>query len=89
MDNTSFGVIDLSEALHISQRQLTRKVRRSTGFSPLQFIREARLQEARRMLEHREKETVTEVIRAVGFRKKDYFSRVYQERFGKLPSAYK
>ena len=87
--NTHFGVIDMAEVLLVSQRQLTRKVRRSTGLSPLQFIREVRLQEARRILENREKETVTEVMYAVDFSSKSYFSQSYQRRFGKLPSAYK
>ena len=88
LGNANFNVIDLAEALTVSQRQLTRKVRSTTGLSPLQFIREVRLQEARRMLENKEKETVAEVMYAIGIQTGGHFSEIYHKRFGKKPSSY-
>lgn len=88
LSNVHFGVIDLAEGLTVSQRTLTRKIRSATGLSPLQFIREVRLQEARSMFENRSKETVSEVMYAVGFQAGGHFSKLYQDRFGKMPSKY-
>ena len=78
----------MAEDLNLSQRQLSRKIKTATGLSPLQFIREIRLQKARTLLEDQTTETVAEVMYAVGFSKSDYFARLYRKRFGKLPSSY-
>ncbi|MEM9686408.1 MAG: response regulator, partial [Bacteroidota bacterium] len=88
LSDHQYSVMDMAEALNMSQRQLSRKIRAATGLSPLQFIREIRLQKARMLLEGKEKETVAEVMYAVGFQKSDYFARVYRKRFGRLPSTY-
>lgn len=86
--NAALGVIDLAEHLLVSQRTLTRKIRSTTGLSPLQFIREIRLQAARAMLENTTHETVSEIRLAVGISDGSYFAKIYHERFGKMPSEY-
>ena len=86
ISNYNYSVLDLAEELKLSERQLFRKVKSATGMSPLQYIREIRLQKARMLLEGNNTETISEVMFAVGFRKSDYFARLYRERFGKLPS---
>lgn len=88
MSNPQYAVTDLAEDLNLSQRQVFRKIKAVTGLSPVQFIREIRLQKARSLLESKTTETVAEVMYEVGFRRSDYFARVYRKRFGKLPSAY-
>lgn len=88
LSDTTYGVSDLASTLHLSTRQLHRKLKSSTGMSPLQFIKEIRLQQARTLLENGASETVAEVMYAVGFQKSNYFAKVYKERFGKLPSSY-
>jgi len=80
--------LDLAEEMGISERQLFRKLKSATGMSPLHYIREIRLQKARKLLELNKTETISEVMHAVGFRKSDYFAKLYRERFGKLPSHY-
>lgn len=87
ISNPNYGVFQMAQELNISQRQLFRKVKAITGLSPLQFIREIRLQKARLLLENKGKETIAEIMYAVGFQKSDYFARIYRERFGLLPSA--
>ena len=88
ISNTNFGIIDMAEALNVSQRQLTRKMNRTTGLSPLNFIREVKLQRARAFLENKEKQSVAEVMYAVGIQSTGYFAKIYAERFGKRPSEY-
>ena len=86
--NHNYTVTDMAGDLNLSQRQLFRKIKAATGLSPLQFIREIRLQKARTLLESKTTETVAEVMYEVGFQRSDYFARVYRKRFGKLPSTY-
>ncbi len=86
LSNSDFKVGDLAKALNYSQRQLERIIKKLTGLSPLNFIKEIRLQQARQLLESRQFSTVAEVGYEVGFADPGYFSKVYQKRFGKRPS---
>lgn len=88
LNNSQLGVLNLSEVVSISERQLTRLVKKSIGLTPANLIREIRLAEARQLLEGRLYRSVSEVSRVVGFEKPSYFSKVYFERFGKKPSTY-
>jgi signal transduction histidine kinase/DNA-binding response OmpR family regulator/ligand-binding sensor domain-containing protein len=76
----------LADALNLSERQLYRRVKESTGLSPNQYIQEIRLQTARTWLEAGRFSSVKEVSHAVGFGQTEYFSRLFQQRFGKNPS---
>jgi AraC-like DNA-binding protein len=67
---------------------MSRKIKTLTGLTPNKYIREIKLQHARTLLESKKYVTVSEVSQAVGFSKTEYFSQLYKERFGKLPSAY-
>jgi YesN/AraC family two-component response regulator len=88
IDNPQFTLLQLSQMLFISERQMSRKIKTLTGLTPNKYIREIKLQHARTLLESRKYVTVSEVSQAVGFSKTEYFSQLYKERFGKLPSAY-
>lgn len=86
--NANFSVADLAFALSLSERQVYREIKAVTGMTPLKFIRELRLQHARQLLENKTLRTASEVMHAVGFQRQDYFSRMYKERFGRLPVSY-
>ena len=88
LDNPQLSVRSLAEKLVISEIQLARKLKNYTGLTPIKFIRELRLQQARELLEGQKKETIAEVMYAVGFRQAGYFAKNYAARFGKLPSEY-
>lgn len=86
LSNTKYRVGDLAKEMHYSQRQLERIIKKLTGLSPVNFIKEIRLQKARQLLENRQFTNVSEVGFEVGFMDSGYFSKVYQKRFGKRPS---
>lgn len=86
--NRNFGVLDLSSSVALSDRQLTRVVKKSIGMTPANLIREVKLQKAKSYLETKTYRTVSETCYAVGFEKPGYFSTVYFERYGKKPSSY-
>jgi signal transduction histidine kinase/DNA-binding response OmpR family regulator/ligand-binding sensor domain-containing protein len=88
IDNRNFGVLDLSHAAALSDRQLTRVVKKSTGFTPAVLIREVKLSKAKNYLEEKRFRSVAEVCYAIGFEKPSHFSKIYFERYGKRPSDY-
>ena len=71
-----------------SGRSIFRAFKQSRGYSPLEFIKHVRLQQARRMIEHAdEATTVSDIAIASGFGDHGRFSSAYRQRFGELPSA--
>lgn len=88
IDNKNFGVLNLSEKASLSDRQLTRVVRKASGLTPAGLIREVKLNKAKHYLESKTYRSVSEVAYAVGFEKPAHFSKIYFERFGKKPSEY-
>ena len=88
IQNTQLTQTQLAESLFLSERQFRRKIKKITGLTPNKYIREIKLQHARALLEDHTYLTVSEVGYAIGFGKPEYFSKLYKERFGKLPSEY-
>lgn len=86
IDNPELRVDGLAEALSQTPRNLSRMLRKLTGMTPVQFVLELRLLRARRLLELKTYTTVSEVQHAVGIESASYFSRKFQERFGKRPN---
>lgn len=82
----SAGIV--ASKLHLSNRQLLRKIRSATGLSTQLYLQECKLQLAHRYLEQGQYSSITEVARSCGFSTPTYFSKVFQERFGKVPSDY-
>ncbi len=78
----------LSSELFTSRTQLFRRVKQLTGLTLTQYIREVRMQQARRLLETRSCTTVKAAAFAVGYKKVDSFSQNFKAHFGKLPSSY-
>jgi signal transduction histidine kinase/DNA-binding response OmpR family regulator len=89
LKHPDFTIQMLAEQLNVSKRNLYYKIEAYTGMTPNQFLTEIRLLEARKLLENRVYETVAEVCYAVGFTTTRYFSKLFNERFGKFPSDYK
>ncbi|MEM7380379.1 MAG: ATP-binding protein, partial [Bacteroidota bacterium] len=86
--DATFNVERLTELLFMSRRQLQRRIKELTGLSPRQYIQEARMLEARQLLENRRKSSIKAVSFSVGIRDIKYFSQQFKKRFGKLPSSY-
>ena len=86
--NIELNVNYLTHHLNISSRQLLRRLKALTGLTTNQYIQEIKLQFARKLLEGQIFHTVSEVAYASGFNTPKYFSRVYEERFGKRPILY-
>lgn len=86
IDNPNYKITDLAHDATISQRQLERNLKKLTGFAPVEFVREIRLQKAYQLLESRQFATIADVRYAVGMENASYFTKKFKERFGKKPS---
>lgn len=85
IDDSEFDIDKLVNELGTSRTQLHRKMTALTGASASTFIRNIRLDKAREMLLTGHY-TITQVLYSVGFNSPSYFSKMYKERFGILPS---
>ncbi len=85
LDNPDFDVTQLYKALGVSRIQLYRKLKALTDHSPAQIIQNIRLQYARRLLTSTDLR-VGEVADRTGFKDHSYFTKLYKEKFGELPS---
>jgi AraC-like DNA-binding protein len=78
----------LASASGVARRTLQTQFRRFIGASPLQFLRETRLAEARRQFVRAESTTtVTSAAIACGFTHLGRFPAWYRERYGESPST--
>lgn len=86
--NTILSVEQLAESVHLSTRQLSRKVKICTGMPPGKFIKEVQLQTARRYITESNFESLLEVAQKSGFEHQTTFSTSFKNRFGKPPGEY-
>lgn len=84
MSNPNLKMDDLGEEIGLGRVQLYRKVKAVTGITPVELLRQMRLQRAYSLLGSTTK-TVAEIAFEVGFNTPGYFSKCFKEQYGKLP----
>lgn len=87
ISNWQYGVEILADNMTISRIHLYRKLKKLTGESPNHYIREKRLLKAKQLIDNKECKTVKEAAIKVGIFKTSYFSQLYFNRFGVMPSS--
>lgn len=88
LDDPDLSGADLEKFLGMSRSQLQRKLQSVIGLSPRKLVNEVRLKTAACRL--RENDTsISEVAYDCGFRDPKYFGRVFKERFGEAPGAWR
>lgn len=87
MTEPDFDVTALAEAMNMSRSTLTRKLKVITGRTPLDFIRNIKMQHAHRLLEDKDR-SVTEVAATLGYFNRKYFTTCFKEEFGITPSEF-
>jgi signal transduction histidine kinase/DNA-binding response OmpR family regulator len=88
LSNEMLSVPFLAEAFAMSESTLRRQIKRLTGLSPLKYLQEIRLHEARSFLEMGAYPSIAQIGAQVGYKDARSFSRLFKKRFGKLPSDY-
>ena len=89
-DNSEFGVQELADALSMNRSVLSKKLNAETGLPTAQFIRNYRLDIAKKLIsENVANRNITEIAYRVGFNDPKYFTRCFTKQYGESPSAYK
>lgn len=83
--DTTFSNERIAEELKISERQLFRKVKKLTGYTPQKYLKHYRLRVALKYFRRGKYRTVKETAHAVGFRKVSHFIKQFENEFGKKP----
>ncbi|WP_395702867.1 GlxA family transcriptional regulator [Aquabacterium sp.] len=78
----------LAAAFHTSTRTLLRRYRQETGSTPLAWLQQARVRQARRLLETSRK-SLAQVVAEVGYEDVATFSRLFQRQVGESPARYR
>lgn len=87
LSDEQLSVESLAEDIGISRVHLYQKVSGLTGLSVNELIRKLRLQRAAQLL-GQQWGPVSHVAYEVGYSNLSYFSKVFKEEFGMLPSEY-
>ena len=82
------GRDDIAAFAHLQPNHLDRVFRRAYGVSPMQMLRDLRLQRARHLLESSD-QTVAAVAALCGFEEAGYFTRVFRRIVGQTPGEYR
>ena len=85
IDNSSFSVDNLAEALAFSNRNFYRKIRALTNQTPAELIRIYRLNYARQLLQNSNLK-IFEISLAVGYEDTNKFRQAFKKQFGQSPS---
>ena len=82
-----FNIGHFSLALGYSKSQLNRKLKKLTGQSPNNFLKEFRLHKALQLL-HKQQGNISEIAFETGFNSAAYFSKCFLDKYHILPSKY-
>jgi transcriptional regulator GlxA family with amidase domain len=85
--NHNFSVEELSRQMSLSRVSLYKRLLTLTGKTPVDCIRTIRLKRAVQLLE-KSQLSIASVAYEVGFNNPTYFSKVFKEEYGTLPSEY-
>jgi len=88
IDDPELTVDRLADAVALSRRQLTRRLRDAIDESPAALIRRLRLERAADALDDEDPPRIADLAYAVGFRTPSHFSKAFKKQFGCPPSRY-
>lgn len=88
LGNSDITIDDIAQAVAVSRTSLHRKMKQMMGTSPMEFLREARIRKAAKILTTTDK-NVSEIAYHCGFSDPKYFSKCFKATFGQTPTEYK
>lgn len=88
ISDEAFDVAKLARSMAMSRMQLHRRLKPLVHTSPAHYIRDIRLDKAKKMIEQ-EDLTIGEIGFRVGFQSQSHFTRAFIAKFGVRPTAYR
>lgn len=86
MGNSELSIDGIASTMGLERTQFYRKIKALTNFSPVELVRNLRLEHARKLLCTTDR-TVSEIAYETGFSTPAYFTRCYREAYGETPTA--
>ena len=83
--NNHFSVVQLADAVAISERQLRRRMKKLLGMGPWQYLTKIRLEFAFQILQQKKYKTLAQIAFAVGYRDVDSFRAKFKKAYGRTP----
>ena len=87
LDDTDLNVQLLTKLTGYGTKLIYRRVKAVTGYTPVNYIRQMRMQRAAVLLKEG-RFAVSEVMYMVGFSTQSYFSKCFNQTFGISPAEY-
>jgi signal transduction histidine kinase/ligand-binding sensor domain-containing protein/AraC-like DNA-binding protein/ActR/RegA family two-component response regulator len=87
ISNPDFDIAHIYDSLGMSRANFYRKVKVCTGLSPIELIRNIRLEAGAKLLRESTM-NVSEIAQYIGFGSRSYFTRNFKEAFGVSPTEY-
>lgn len=88
LGNSDLTIDDIAQAVAMSRTSLHRKMKQLMGTSPMEFLLEARIRKAAKMLTATTK-SVSEIAYHCGFSDPKYFSKCFRQTLGDTPTEYR
>lgn len=85
ISHTEIHLTDLSNALAVSNRQLSRKIRGLLNLTPNKYIRILKMAKAKEWIDELRFDTLSEISYAVGYSDTHYFSKLFLRQYGVTP----
>ncbi|CDG22048.1 conserved exported protein of unknown function [Xenorhabdus poinarii G6] len=82
------SVADLANKIHLCERQMKRRFKIATGKTPIQYIQQIRLSQAKHWLEKSQK-SIEEISHEVGYEDTRYFRELFKRCHGLTPKEYR
>jgi transcriptional regulator GlxA family with amidase domain len=83
-----YSLTRLAQTFHVSPRTLMRRVKAETGHSPLTLLQQARIQQAKLMLQSTSW-SIAKIVDTVGYTDIATFSRLFVREVGQTPARYR
>jgi len=85
LGKTKITISFLAKELFMSERQLYRRLKKQTGKTPNEYLQVFKLQKARQLIHSGQSTTLKAICAQIGFKRVDYFSRLFEQEFGVRP----
>mgnify|MGYP004603130811 CR=1 FL=1 len=79
----------LAETFHLSASYLTRSFKKALGVTPMHYLQQLRIKEAKALLLSRPELSVRSIAELCGYTDQHYFSRVFQKAVGISPTEFR
>jgi len=88
LDDSDYSIEKLAKTTGVNRTAFFKKIKSLTGFSPIELIRDIRIQNAARLLRN-EHLLVKEICYRVGFADQKYFTRCFKSKYNLTPTQYR